>query len=46
VGGEVPDPFLAIAAVSRLKVGAGNGESDLLFGHVQLHNIEMHRMIQ
>jgi hypothetical protein len=38
VGGEVPDPFLAVATVRCRKVGAGNGKSDLLFGHIQPHH--------
>jgi hypothetical protein len=46
VGGEVPDPFLAIKTVRCRKVGAGNCKSDLLFGHKQLrHRVGIYLMI-
>ena len=34
LGGKMPDPFLAIATVRDLQIGAGNGESDFLSGHL------------
>ena len=33
IGGEVPNPFLAVKTVRRINVGAGNCESYFLFGH-------------
>jgi hypothetical protein len=46
VGSEVPDPFLAVTTVRRLKVSAGNGTSDLLFGHRHLRYVGMQQILQ
>jgi len=45
VGSEVPDPFLAVTTVRCLKVSAGNGTSDLLFGHRKLRHVCLHRIL-
>lgn len=45
VSGKVTDPLLAVITVRRLEVSAGNGTSDLFFGHSSLRLIAMHRMI-
>jgi hypothetical protein len=45
LGRKVPDPFLAVTTVRRLKVSTGYGTSDFLFGHRQLRRVRLRRMI-